>query len=441
MDHEAAVARHLWIHESSPTDLYERDTLRIFRRGEGSWLIDARGDRYLDLCSSMWQAGLGHGRSDIVAAYTRQAELVASAGPIWFTTEGAAELAERLARSAPGDLSRCFLTSSGSEATETAIKLARQYHRIRGEPHRYKFISRYGSYHGAGMGGTSIGGRRRRDHLYYPLMPGTVNIAPPTGSGDLAAAEALRTAIEMEGPETVAAFIGEPVAIMQFTIPDADYWPRVREICDEYGVLMIADETLTGCCRTGRFWGVQNWNVVPDVLVAAKAVSSGYAPVAAMIVRDTIYDAFSDGVPSPSVQSYGGHGASAAAAARAFEVYEDERMDEIAERRGADLEARLDGLRAHPIVRDIRRIGLWLAIELQHPRTGQSLARGLFGKWEVGPLLSRTLLAHGCAAARMSEGLLHIAPPYVATDGDLDFIADRVAQVLDAVTPQLARIA
>ncbi len=440
MDHAAAVADHLWIHESARRDLYDNDMLRIFRRGEGSWLIDEQERRYLDLCSSMWQAALGHGRMDIVDAYARQAALVASAGPIHFTTEGAAELAARIARSTPGDLSRVFLTSSGSEAAETAIKLARQYHRLRGQPHRYKFISRYGSYHGAGMGGTSIGGRRRRDHLYYPLLPGTVNIQPPTGRDDIVAAEALRTAIEMEGPETVAAFIGEPVAIMQFTIPDGDYWPRVREICDEYGVLMIADETLTGCCRTGRFWGIQRWGVTPDVLIAAKAVSAGYAPVAAMVVRDHVYAAFGDDVPSPSVQSYGGHGASAAAAARAFEVYELERMDELAERRGAELEERISGLRDHAVVHDIRRIGLWLAIELKHPSTGASLARGMQGRWEVAPLLSRVLLDHGLAAARMSEGLLHIAPPFIATDSDLDFIAERVAAVLDAVTPTLAAI-
>jgi adenosylmethionine-8-amino-7-oxononanoate aminotransferase len=440
VDYETSASKHLWIHESARIDLYDHDMLRVFRRAEGSWLIDANDERYLDLCSSMWQAALGHGRADIVAAYTRQAEKIASAGPIYFTTEGAVELAERIARSTPGDLDRVFLTSSGSEATETAVKLARQYHRLRGDHHRFKFISRYGSYHGAGMGGTSIGGRRRRDSLYYPLVPGTVNIQPPTGRDDIIAAEALRTAIEMEGPETVAAFIGEPVAIMQFTIPDADYWPRVREICDEYGVLMIADETLTGCCRTGRFWGIDNWGVTPDVLVAAKAVSSGYAPVAAMVVREHVYEAFGDAVPSPSVQSYGGHGASAAAGARAFEVYETERMDEVAERRGADLEARLAHLADHPLVRDIRRIGLWIAIELKDQTTGESLARGLHGRWAVAPLLSRLLLAHGCAAARMSEGLLHVAPPLTSSDTDFDVIADRIPRVLNAAAPLIAAL-
>lgn len=432
-----AIATHLWMHESSRRELYEHDMLRVFKSASGSWFTDTNDDQYLDLCSSMWQAGLGHSRTDIIDAYTEQATRVASAGPIFFTTDGPANLARRLANSAPGDLSRCFLTSSGSEATETAVKLARQYHRISGDHHRFKFISRYGSYHGAGVGGTSVSGRRRRDHLYYPLMPGTVSIQPPTGKNDIEAAEALRTAIEMEGPETVAAFFGEPVAIMQFAIPDSDYWPRVREICDEYGVLLVVDETLTGCCRSGKFWAIEHWNVVPDILITAKALSSGYAPVASMIVRDQIYQAFGDDVPSPSVQSYGGHGASAAAGARAVEVYESERMFDVAEKLGADLEERLRPCAEHPMVKEIRRIGFWIALELQDPKSGQTLAQGLNGKWEVAPLLSRRLLANGCAAARMSEGLLHIAPPLVSTDSDLDFIAERIPKVISEVADEL----
>jgi putrescine aminotransferase len=421
------------MHESSRSDLFDRDMLRVFERAEGCWLETANGERYFDLCSSMWQASLGHGRDEIVDAYAEQARKVASAGPIMFTTEGAADLAERLSRLAPGDLSRVFLTSSGSEATESAIKLARQYHRLRGDPHRFKFISRYGSYHGAGIGGTSVSGRRRRDALYYPLMPGTVNVQPPTGTNDREAAEALRRVIEMEGPETIAAFFGEPVAIMQFAIPDAEYWPLVREICDEYGILLVADETLQGRCRTGTWWGMDHWNVVPDVMIVAKALSGGYAPVAAMVVREEIYDVFTDDVPSPSVQSYGGHGASAAAGAKALELYESEGMPEVAERIGAALELRLDRYRDHELVLDLRRLGGWIALELRDPATGESLAQGLRGTWSVAPLVSRELLEAGCCAARMSEGLLHVAPPLVATDDDLDFVAGAVGTVLDRV--------
>ena len=428
---QAVAQRHLWIHDSPRTDLYERGMFRTFVEGDGCWLIDSTGERYFDWCSSMWQAPLGHGRADIPDAMAAQAKKVASAGPIFFTTEGALELAERLARLAPGNLSRSLLTSSGSEATEAALKLARQYHRLRGDHHRYKFISRYGSYHGTGMGGTSASGRRRRDQYYYPMLPGSVHIPPPNGHNDLEAAEALRYTIEMEGPETIAAFFGEPVAITQFAIPSQLYWQRIREICDEYGILLVADETLFGCCRTGRFWGIENWNVVPDVMIVAKSLAAGYAPIAAMMVRDELYEVFPDSAPSPIVQSYGGHGAAAAAAAKALEIYERENMPAVAEAKGRQLEAKLAFARQHPVCKDLRRVGLWLAIELANPETGESLARGLMGKWIIGPEVSRQLLALKCAAARMSEGMFHIAPAFIVTETEMDFIAEQVQAMLD----------
>jgi adenosylmethionine-8-amino-7-oxononanoate aminotransferase len=422
---------HLWIHESPLVDLIDNDMLRVFTSGEGGWLTDTKGDRYFDLCSSMWQAPLGHGREDIVEAYASQARRVASAGPIFFTTEGAIELAERLAAVAPGDMSRCFLTSSGSEAGETAIKATRQYHRMRGEHHRYKFVSRYGAYHGAGMGGTSLSGRRHKDAMYYPLVPGAVHVMPPTGTNDLAAAEEIRTRIEMEGPDTVAAVIGEPVSITQFRIPDGDYWPRVREICDEYGVLLIVDETLTGCCRSGKMWAIEHWGVVPDIMIVAKSLSAGYAPISAMVVREHVYEAFGETGGSPSVQSYGGHGASAAAGAKALEVFVDERMDEVAEGIGRALIERLGDARERAHVKDVRRLGSWLGIELSDPRTGETLAKGLHGRYEVARDITRLLLEHGCAAARASEGIVHVSPPYVSTESDLDYVVERVNLVLD----------
>ena len=435
---EKRALEYLWIHESPRSELVDQDMLRVFDRGEGPWLWDTRGDRYFDLCSSMWQTPLGHGRRDITAAMAEQARKVATAGPIFFTTRGAVELAERLAASAPGDLSHSFLTSSGSEATETAIKLARQYHRMRGDHHRYKFISRYGSYHGAGFGGLSMSGRRHRDSVYYPLMPGGVHVMPPTGVSDFQYAEQIRDAIELEGPETVAAVIGEPVAITEFRIPDGTYWPRVREICDEYGVLLIIDETLVGCCRSGRMWAIEHWGVVPDVMVVAKALSGGYAPSAAMIVREHIFAAFGHDMASPSVQSYGGHGASAAAAAKAMEIYVDGRMDRVAETLGAELFEMLSGVREFPIVGDMRRFGLWVGIELVNPATGESYAKGIRGKYEVAKELSRALLRNGCAAARMSEGILHVAPPYVSTAKDLEFVTESVVSVLDEVSDMLS---
>jgi adenosylmethionine-8-amino-7-oxononanoate aminotransferase len=436
---EQTAIDHLWIHESPRVDLLERDMLRVFVEGEGAWLTDDRGNRYFDLCSSMWQAPLGHGREDIVEAYAAQARRVASAGPIFFTTEGAVELARRLAAACPGDLNRCYLTSSGSEATETALKLARQYHRMNGEHHRFKFISRYGAYHGAGVGGTSFSGRRHKDAFYYPLTPGAVHVLPPTGTNDAEAAEAIRTTIELEGPETVAAVIGEPVSITEFRIPDGDYWPRVREICDEYGVLLIVDETVTGCCRSGRMWAIEHWNVVPDVLIVAKSLSAGYAPIAAMVVREHVYAAFGESVGSPSVQSYGGHGASAAVGAKVLQIYVDEHMDETAEALGRTVAERLSELGDHPVVSDIRRLGSWLAIELRDPRSGKSLARGLRGHYDLARDVTRVLLDNGCAAARMSEGLLHVSPPYISSEDDVDFIAQTIPVILDELEQLIVR--
>ena len=436
---EKRALEYLWIHESPRSELVDHDMLRVFERGEGPWLWDTRGDRYFDLCSSMWQTPLGHGRGDITSAMAEQARRVATAGPIFFTTRGAVELDERLVASAPGDLQHSFLTSSGSEATETAIKLARQYHRMRGDHHRYKIISRYGSYHGAGAGGLAISGRRHRDSVYYPLMPGGVHVMPPTGVSDLQFAEQIRDVIELEGPETVAAVIGEPVAITQFLIPDHTYWPAVRQICDEYGVLLIIDETLVGCCRSGRMWGIEHWNVVPDVMVVAKALSGGYAPVAAMIVREHVFAAFGRDAGSPSVQSYGGHGATAAAAVAAMRIYTEERMDRVAESLGAELFDMLSGVRELPIVGDMRRFGLWIGIELVNPVTGESYATGIRGKYQVAKELSRGLLRLGCAAARMSEGILHVAPPYVSTTEDLQFVTEAVFSVLEEVSDILSR--
>ena len=213
----------------------------------------------------------------------------------------------------------------------------------------------------------------------------------------------------------------------------------MREICDSYGVLLIADETLVGCCRSGRMWAIEHWNVVPDVMVVAKALSGGYAPVAAMIVREHIFSAFGHDTGSPSVQSYGGHGASAAAAVKAMEIYMEGRMDLVAESLGADLHGMLSGVRELPIVGDMRRFGLWIGIELVNPVTGESYATGIKGKYEVAKELSRRLLRLGCAAARMSEGILHVAPPYVSTSEDLEFVAESVVSVLDEMSDMLSQ--
>src|SRR5581483_3191899 len=209
---------------------------------------------------------------------------------------------------------------------------------------------------------------------------------------------------------------------------------------DSYGILLIVDETLVGCCRSGKMWAIEHWQVIPDLLIVAKALSASYAPVAAMVVREHVYEAFGDHTPSPSVQSYGGHGASAAAGAKTLEVYTRDRMDEVAETVGRKLMERLDDLSGEPVVNDIRRLGCWVAIELRNPRTGASLARGLRGHYAVAREIVRCLLSLGCAAARMSEGILHVAPPFISNDAELDFIAETVHKTLRHMEKVIAQL-
>ena len=274
------------------------------------------------------------------------------------------------------------------------------------------------------MGGTSIGGRRRRDALYYPLLPGTVNIAPPTGTDDLDAAEALRTAIEMEGPETVAAFIGEPVAIMQFTIPDADYWPRVREICDEYGVLMIADETLTGCCRTRPVLGhpalgrhARRARRREGRQLGLRAGRRDDRPRA----RSTRRSATTSRRPRSRATA----GTARAPRPAPGRSRSTRPSGWTRSRSGAAPSSRRASrtLRDHPLVaRHPARRAVAGARAAATRATGESLARGparaVGGRAAAEPAAAGARLA----AARMSEGLLHVAPPFIATDSDFDFI-------------------
>jgi adenosylmethionine-8-amino-7-oxononanoate aminotransferase len=241
----------------------------------------------------------------------------------------------------------------------------------------------------------------------------------------------------MEGPDTVGAFITDTIAFADFRIPDPEYWPRIREICDEYGVLMILDETLVGCCRTGEMWAIDHWGVVPDILLTAKALTAGYAPCSAMVVREGIYEDFPDDVPLSHMQSWGGHGLAAAAAERALTVYHEEDMPGVARVRGEWLLRRLEGLRSSPVVKDVRGLGLWVAIEFMDPDTGESLAKGMKGRWMWGRELMQCLHEVGCVAPRMSEGVLQVSPPLTASDDELEFAATATEEVVARMEHQI----
>ncbi len=272
----------------------------VVQRGEGVYLYDTAGRQYLDAAGGALVVNLGHGVTEIVEALANQAQQVAFAHGTQFTSDALETYAGALGQVSPIPEPWVYLVSGGSEAMETALKLARQVCVSRGEPGRSKIIARWGGYHGSTLGALSVSGRTPLRTAYAPLLLDVAHIPPaycyrcPFGQAypdcGIACAGALEAEILRQGPETVMAFIGEPVvgATLAAVVPPPEYWPRVREICDRYGVLLIADEVMTGFGRTGRWFGVDHWDVIPDVLVTAKGASSGYYPLGLVLCSGEI---------------------------------------------------------------------------------------------------------------------------------------------------------
>ncbi len=331
--------------------------LLVFERGEGCTLYDAEGRAYLDAGGGLWNVNVGYGRQEIAAAAFEQLQRL----PFYPHSQinaPAARLAARLAELLPGALSRTFYTNSGSEANETAFKIARQCQRQRhpGQD-RYKILARYQGYHGFTMGALSATGQVGRRLPYEPLVPGFQHVDPPYcyrcplhlryPECGIACVDEFDERIRREGPETVAAVVVEPViGGGGVIVPPDDYLPRLRRICDRYDVLLITDEVITGWGRTGRLFACEHWGVVPDIMVLAKGITSGYLPLGATVVTEEIFDAFrgepGDGREFAQVCTYGGHPACCAAALANIDILTRERLWERAEEVGAHL---LEGLK------------------------------------------------------------------------------------------------
>jgi len=415
-----------WLREGGPW---------VLDRGEGVFLHDADGREYLDaLSGGLFAVLAGYGREEIARAMYEQALRLNYTNPCAATCVPGIELARKLGEVAPGDLSACFFCNSGSEAVEASIKLARQYHRANGEGGRYKVVSLRRAYHGATMGALSATGwspgfdqfRRSAD----PMVPvsGFANAMPPYchrcelsltyPDCGLICGTTIEQAILGSDPEMVSCVILEPVmGTAGCIVPPPDYLARVRQICDRYRVLLIADEVVCGFGRTGKWFGVDHFGVVPDIMVVAKGLTSGYAPMAAAIARGRIAEA----IPAfLDVHTYGGHPVGAAAALANIGIIEREGLVENAAEVGAHLLGLLDSLRAHPIVGDVRGRGLFLAVELAgDPGDGTGLGlddRVAAAAHEMGVLI------------RPLGGTILLAPPLILTRGQ----AERIAEVLDS---------
>jgi adenosylmethionine-8-amino-7-oxononanoate aminotransferase len=420
-------------------------------RGEGMFLIDASGRRYLDASGGAAVSCVGHGHPAVVQAIKTQAEQLAYTHTSFFTSAPAEALADQLIADAPAGLERVYYTSGGSEAVETALKMARQYFVEIGQPERSRVIARWQSYHGNTLGALSAGGNRARRALFAPLLLDLPHIAPcfayrfkrdEESEADYGrrVADELEAAILRFGPETVAAFIAETVVgATAGAVPAVPgYFARIREICDRYGVLLILDEVMCGMGRTGTLHACEQEGIAPDLLVIAKGLAGGYQPIGAVLASQPIHAAFEKGSGSfRHGYTYVGHPIACAAALAVQNVIRRENLLERVRARGRHLAATLRArLGEHPHVGDIRGRGLFQAIELVHDRPSKepfdpALALHARVKREA---MARGLLVYPMGGTIDGDRGDHVllAPPFIVDESQVDMIVERLVDAVDA---------
>ena len=415
-----------------------RDGPRIYVRGEGVTLTDVDGHQYLDMMSSHTRANsLGYGNQEIAAAVAKQLEQLHYVGTVSNLAPPTIQLAAKIAELAPEGLSKVLFVNDGSEAVEAAIKIAKQFHANSGKPRATKIISRWNAYHGATMGAIGATDWLGTRHIAepgipgYSLIPGPSHYRNPFGMEEEAyfsfCADYLERQIQHEGPDYVAAFIAEPV--MQANgvqTPTAEYFGRVREICDRYGVLLIIDEVITGFGRAGAWFASEHYGIQPDLMTMAKALTAGYVPMGAVVSKSEIIDA----MPIfRHVHTFSGHAGAAAAANTVIAIKERDGLIEKGRENGAYL---LDSLREyldpHPIIGQVRGIGMWLAVDFVADRE----TRAPFDDDTVAAVVRR-MYQYGVIASPIGTAF-ELAPPLIASKDDLDETVRVASLAIDEIS-------
>ena len=446
-----AAKRHLWMHFTRLGAFDDHD-IPIITRGEGCYVYDENGNRYLDGLSGLFTVQAGHGRKELAQAAAEQAERLAYF-PVWsFAHEPAITLAERLANYAPGDLNRVFFTPTGGDAVESAIKFARQYFKLIGQPTRHKVISRYLAYHGTSMGALSLTGVPSIKVPFEPLLPGAIKVQTPyryrcidcmhTDHCTLRCADDLALRIEMEGPESVAAVFMEPVQNTggAFTPPEG-YWARVREICDEYGVLLVSDEVIAAFGRFGEMFGSIRYDYQPDLITFAKGVTSGYSPLGGMLVSDRLAEPFlHESNTFLQGQTFGAHPVSCAVANANLDIFEREDLCGHVRRNEGRFKQLIEGLLDIPLVGDVRGDGYFLAIELVPDKATRGVFTAEQAEWLLRGYLSPRLYAAGliCRADDRGEPVITLSPPLIAGEEEFVFIESVLRRVLTDASREFA---
>ncbi len=445
----ALAQRHLWMHFTRMGAYDEEHQIPIITRGEGCYVWDASGKRYLDGLSALFCVNVGHGREELGEAMAAQVKELGFYTNWSYTHPRAIELAAKIASLAPGDLNRVFFTSGGGEAVESAIKMARQYHKETGNPLKTKLIARDTAYHGTTLGALSATGITGLRQPFEPLTPGGCHVPntnvyhlPDDPNRDpLWAANAIEQRIIFEGPATVAAVILEPVqnAGGCFTPPEG-YFQRVREICDRHDVLLISDEVICSWGRLGEWFGAQRFGYQPDMITTAKGITSAYAPMGAVIASDKIFEPFSTGNTSfVHGFTFAGHPVASACALANIEIFEREDLNGHVRAHEDEFEAMLNSLRDIPIVGDVRGAGYFRAIELVKDQDTKASFSDAESEDLLRGFLSGALYEEGliCRADDRGDPVIQLSPPLIAGPEEFAFIEHVLRKVLTQAAARL----
>lgn len=420
-------------------------------KGQGVWIWDQDGRRYLDGCAGANVTGIGHGVAEIATTMAEQAETIAFVPPAHFLNEPTLKLADRLLEMAPDGYSRVMLLSGGSEAMENAFKLARQYHVLRGSQAKYRIVSRWQGFHGNTLSADAAGGHSSRRTLYTPMLMDTSHIVPaccyrcpfnavyPTCNIQCAAD--LERVIVQDGAEYISAFVAETVvgAAAAAVTPVAEYYPAIREICDHHDVLWIADEVMAGAGRCGTFLAIEQWGVLPDLVVLAKGLSSGYAPLSAILLHERVATVFEQTkTPYVGGHTYNAHPVTSRVGVAVLDYVERNNLIADVGRKGEILAAGLQEIAARcPFVGDVRGTGLMWGLEFVQDKARKTPFEpdAAVATQVIREALKHELVIYpvtGCADGRCGDGVL-ICPPLTISDDEIQFLLERLADTLAAV--------
>lgn len=416
----------------------------IVERAEGVWLYTTDGRKVLDAMAGLWNVNIGYGQNELAeAAREQMLRLPYTSNYVGMSNLPSIALANKLAGYAHPSLNTTFFTSGGSESNDTAFKTARYYWKRMGKRDKYKIIARKYAYHGITLAATFATGIARYHEMFGPSIPGFLHVPAPFAyryEGDIrdgesvgqAAARAIEETILREGPDTVAAIIAEPVqGVGGIIIPPDDYFPRVRALCDQYQVLLIVDEVITGFGRTGKLFGIQNWNLRPDILSFAKGITSGYLPLGGVQISAQIRDAI---MSAPEAETwmhghtYSGHATSCAVGLKNLEIFERENMVERSRLMGARLLQGLQALKEFPRVGDVRGIGLLCGVEFVKSRQTREPDN------DFAAAVANACQARGVRARAVTNATLAFSPPLIINEDEVDQVVKTVGSVVDVLS-------